>query len=65
MGTQLSTNHVYVWHEIKIQEERYDKLISVYKQLKSEWINLEGDFEIGRKLSSCSMEIQGLKQHGA
>ncbi len=61
MGTQLSTNHVYVWHEIKIQEERYDKLMSVYKEVKSEWINLEGDFEIGRKLSSCSMEIQGLK----
>jgi hypothetical protein len=61
MGTQLSTNHVYIWHEIKIQEERYDKLISVFKEVKSEWINLKGDFEIDRKLSSYSMEIQGLK----
>ncbi len=61
MGTQLSASHVYIWHEIKIQEERYDKLISVFKELKLEWINREGDFEIGMKLSSCSMEIQGLK----
>jgi hypothetical protein len=61
MGTQLSANHVHILHEIKIQEERYDKLMSVFKKLKSEWITLEGDFEIGRKLLSCSMEIQGLK----
>ena len=61
MSIQLSANHSYIWHEIKIQEDRYVKLISVFKQLKSEWKIFEGDFEFLNKLTSSSKELQGLK----
>jgi hypothetical protein len=61
MSTKLSSNHRYIWHEIKIQENRYLDLMIAFKRLMSEWEESRGEFSYGIELSSCSEELQGLK----